>query len=152
MVSLLELPDELVALVLRTVVGPTPSVVATIVSLQKLCSICTRLKGWAEEYKDKDQTLSSLDVEKGASWQQMAIALALEDALDEDGGNRIGFEFASHNIAGDAGRGSDVMGSFSRLRIYAAILERPPRATGIVEAHTGASAGLEPVCPAPRLT
>jgi len=58
----------------------------------------------------------------------------------DDGGNRLGFQFAAVSLAGEDGTGSDVTGTRARIATFAAVLMRHPRLHCTVEAHCGPTA------------
>jgi len=84
--------------------------------------------------------LGLLEAKGVHSWEHLAILVALKACEDTDGGNRIGFQFASFDIASEDGGGSDVKGSMQRVATYAAILRQHERAKAVIEAHTGPTA------------
>ena len=153
MSELLDLPHEIVEDILKIVVGtavgaepndsdgapkeaikPTDAVEGVMLLL-KLRSTCAPFRSLL------DQRSKLVLRRHGVStWEQLVLAVALKSCEMADGGNRIGFEFASIALAGDDGEGSDVAGSRSRIGVYAAILKRHKRASVTVEAHCGPTA------------
>ena len=131
MMELMDLPAELVALVIPGL-GEELEIVSHLAGLRLTCT-CFRshLERSAAWYFQQYQV---------ASWEQLAVAIALDACALKDGGNRVGFRFASIAVALDADDDSDVRGSQMRIRQYATILKRHPRASALVDAHTGPTA------------
>ena len=135
---LLDLPIELLENILHVHVhGKSEPVerVGSIATLAILSGACKLFR--AVLAHDAAKLLAQLGV---SSFETAAIALALKQAELPDGGNRIGFEFASVGLAAEDGRGSDVPGSRSRIAVYASVLRRHPRACATVHAHCGPTA------------
>lgn len=151
MSALLELPHEIVEDILQIVVGITvcghpnddskeeagrpTDAVEGVMLLLKLRSTCAPFRSMLEQ-----RSKLMLRRHGVSTLEQLAVAVALAPCEMEDGGNRVGFEFASIALAGDDGEGSDVTGSRSRISTYAAILRRHKRANVSVEAHCGPTA------------
>jgi hypothetical protein len=75
-----------------------------------------------------------------ASMEHLAIAMCIRACNMSDGGNRIGFQYASTEIDDELGESSGVPNSRARIQAFAAILKRHPRATAKIEAHCGPAA------------
>lgn len=131
--ALVNLPDELVMLILSTAIATLD--VAAIRLLAVLGATSKDFRHFAESLTAHGSA-HALRAHHGVdSWEQLALALALKSCEQPDGGNRIGFMFASFDIATNAG--SDVQGSIDRLDTYARIMRSHSRATAVVEAHCG---------------
>lgn len=145
------LPPEMLEEIVQQLIPHSPIDIATVIDLARTRTICLTLKGIIDRLKERPHHTATIRERYGVTrWEHVAIAVALKEAeIKNDGGMRIGFKFASMDLDDDeedeedneGPQGSRVPGSRPRIGVFAAILERHPRATARVDAHTG------PTCP-----
>ena len=134
--------DVLESIVQRLIPHPEPMTVNAVIALARARAVCQDLKTMVAGCS------STLQEREGVTtWEALAIAVALKQAeIENDGGIRIGFQFASMELADEVPHLPDrrrfqVRGSRERISVFAAILNRHRRATAKIHAHTG------PTCP-----
>ena len=143
---LCDLPEDVTECILHSVVIPMGKLRRSdVILLVKLCSTCQQFRKILNGLKEpmgiaKHPGRSLFDYFGVTSWEQLAIVAALIEAQEPDGGQRIGFEFASERIARESGGSSDVRNSRARIAAHAAILRRHKRVVASIEAHTGPTA------------
>lgn len=143
---LCHLPHDVLECILQASIAPHgwsfdrdwPSV-SIITTIARFCASCKLLRSLSTCVKASDGT-SLLKYHGVRTWEQLAVAVAVRACREDDGGNRIGFEFASPSIASDDGQGSDVMLSLQRCAAFGEIASRHPRARVVIESHCGPTA------------
>ena len=136
--GLLALPPELLDSIVAWAADEKASVVLdgiAVVALVRLKAACAEFAALV-----KPRQVRLFAQHQVASWEQLAISLALATCSTPDGGCRIGFEMASISLADEDGGSTEVEGSRARLDAFATILKRHPRAVACVDAHCGITA------------